>query len=348
MPAITKPNLHFDATTYTGDGNTTRSITGLSFTPDFIWHKARSATDDHRILDSVRAGGTDFSSKQIFPNLTLAEDTTGTGYLTQTSSGFNLAVGASPFNVNTRTYVAWQWKAGGTAVSNTSGTISSQVSANPTAGFSIVSYTGTGANATVGHGLGVAPQMIIVKCRSNASTNFTVYHTSIGNTGYIYLNLTNVAVTGYSGFWNNTSPTSSVFSLGSDVDGYVNGSGRTNVAYCFAPIAGYSAFGSYTGNASTDGPFVYTGFRPKFLMIKRTDSTNSWVIQDTSRSTYNVSQNNIYAESSGAEASYGSELTDILSNGFKQRGTGVSMNASGGTYIYMAFAEAPLKYANAR
>ena len=162
------------------------------------------------------------------------------------------------------------------------------------------------------------------------------------------MNLTNAAGTGWNGFWNSTSPTSSVFSLGSDVDGYVNGSGRTNVAYCFAAVAGYSAFGSYTGNGSNDGPFCYTGFQPRYLLIKRTDAANNWVIQDTSRSPYNVSQNNLYADTSGAEASYAAELTDILSNGFKQRGTGVSMNASGGTYIYAAFASNPLKFSNAR
>lgn len=341
MPAITKPNLHFDATTYTGTGSAL-SVTNGGFQPDFVWIKRRDGTQSHQLYDVIRG-----VNKAVYSNLTDGETTEANGLSAFTSSGFTVI---SDIGVNTSsgTYVGWNWKAGGTAVSNTAGTITSSVSANPTAGFSVVTYTGTGANATVGHGLGVAPQMIIVKCRSNASTNFTVYHTSIGNTGYIYLNLTNVAVTGYSGFWNNTSPISSVFSLGSDVDGYVNGSGRTNVAYCFAPIAGYSAFGSYTGNASTDGPFVYTGFKPKFLMIKRTDTTNSWVIQDTSRSVYNVSQNNIYADSSGAEASYGSELTDILSNGFKQRNTGVSMNASGGTYVYAAFAEAPFKYANAR
>lgn len=342
MPAIKKPNLHFDATLYTGTGSNGLAVTNGGFQPDLIWLKSRNNTYYHNLLDSVRGAGV-----RLFSNLTDAESDNDC-QSSFDSNGFTLNADSGGVNNSTTTYVAWQWKGGGTAVSNTSGTITSSVSANPTAGFSVVTYTGTGANATVGHGLGVAPQMIIVKCRSNASTNFTVYHTSIGNTGYIYLNLTNLAVTGYSGFWNNTSPTSSVFSLGSDVDGYVNGSGRTNVAYCFAPIAGYSAFGSYTGNASTDGPFVYTGFRPKFLMIKRTDSTNSWVIQDTSRSTYNVSQNNIYAESSAAEASYGSELTDILSNGFKQRNTGVSMNASGGTYVYAAFAEAPFKYAGAR
>jgi hypothetical protein len=300
-------------------------------------------TSSNVLTDAVRGVNSQLSS-----NLTNAQATQTDVVTAFNSNGFTIAGTDSDTGTSGNTYIGWQWKAGTTSASNTNGSITSTVSAGATQGFSVVTYTGTGANATVGHGLGVAPQMIIVKCRSNASTNFTVYHTSIGNTGYIYLNLTNLAVTGYSGFWNNTSPTSSVFSLGSDVDGYVNGSGRTNVAYCFAPIAGYSAFGSYTGNASTDGPFVYTGFKPKFLMIKRTDTTNSWVIQDTSRSTYNVSQNNIYAESSGAEASYAAELTDILSNGFKQRGTGVSMNGSGSTYIYIAFAENPFKYANAR
>jgi len=208
-----------------------------------------------------------------------------------------------------------------------------------------VTYTGSGSAATVGHGLGVTPNLIIVKNRTASAQNWQVYSSAIGATKRLFLDLTDAAQT-VSTVWNNTEPTSSVFSIGTVTD--VNGSTNSLVAYCFAPIAGYSAFGSYTGNGSADGPFVYLGFKPKFLMIKRTDTTNSWVIQDTTRSTYNVSQNNIYADSSGAEASYGSELTDILSNGFKQRGTGVSMNASGGTYVYAAFAEAPFKYANAR
>ena len=339
MPAIKKPNLHFDATTYTGTGSNGLAVTNGGFQPDLIWLKSRNNTYYHNLLDSVRGAGV-----RLFSNLTDAESDNDC-QSSFDSNGFTLNADAGGVNNSTTTYVAWQWKGGGTAVSNTSGTITSSVSANPTAGFSVVTYTGTGANATVGHGLGVAPSMAIIKRRSTSGSNWLVFHTSMTATSALYLNTAEAKQT-FSDIWNNTAPTSTVMSLGTTDNCNLNGG--TYVGYFFSAVAGYSAFGSYTGNASTDGPFVYTGFKPKFLMIKRTDTTNSWVIQDTTRSTYNVSQNNIYANSSAAEASYGSELTDILSNGFKQRNTGVSMNASGGTYAYAAFAEAPLKYANAR
>jgi hypothetical protein len=359
MPSINKPSNHFDVRARAGNGvSPSAVVTDLNFTPNLVWTKQRDAINYHIIADNIsRSNVAAFLSS----NATDADNTASGGGWFQSfdTNGYTTRAGSSDSaNVNKSgvTYVDWVWKAGGTAVTNTTGTISAQVSANPTAGFSIVSYTGTGANATVGHGLGVAPQMIIVKCRSNASTNFTVYHTSIGNTGYIYLNLTNLAVTGYSGFWNNTSPTSSVFSLGSDVDGYVNGSGRTNVAYCFAAVAGYSAFGSYTGNGSADGPFVYTGFRPKFLMLKKTsNATNSnWLMQDTSRETYNASNyatlaaNLTNLEPQVSAGSFEGNFIDYLSNGFKIRSSGSNSNESSSNYIYMAFAEAPFKYAGAR
>jgi hypothetical protein len=344
MPAITKPNLHFDATTYTGTGSAL-SVTNGGFQPDLIWIKPRSIIGSHGLFDSVRG-----VSKSLRSHDTRVEDTSSAGNdLTAfNSNGFSVGTSSNiDTSTNGATVVAWQWKAGGTAVTNTSGTLTSQVSVNATAGFSVVTYTGTVSYPqTIGHGLGVVPQFIIVKDRSRA-TNWAVYHVSVGNTKALYLNGTDAAYAD-GGFWNNTSPSSTVFTGDNGVGYTTNGATDNYVAYCWTPIAGYSAFGSYTGNASTDGPFVYTGFKPKFLMIKRTDATNSWVIQDTTRSTYNVSQNNIYANSTAAEASYSSELTDILSNGFKQRNTGVSMNASGGTYVYAAFAEAPFKYANAR
>ena len=344
MPAITKPNLHFDATTYTGTGSAL-SVTNGGFQPDFVWIKSRAIVAGHGLVDSVRG-----RASVLYSNDTATQGTSGS---TQDVTAFNsngFALGTNSqieSNTNASTYVAWQWKAGGAAVTNTSGTLTSQVSVNATAGFSVVTYTGSVSYPqTIGHGLGAVPQFIIVKNRQRA-TNWAVYHASVGNTKALYLNGTDAAYAD-EGFWDNTSPTSTVFTGDNGVGYTTNGAAENYVAYCWIPIAGYSAFGSYTGNASTDGPFVYTGFKPKFLMIKRTDTTNSWVIQDTTRSTYNVSQNNIYANSTGAEASYGAELTDILSNGFKQRGTGTSMNASGGTYVYAAFAEAPLKYANAR
>jgi len=350
MPAITKPSNHFDVRSRAGNGvSPSAVVTDLNFTPNLIWTKQRDAINYHIIADNIsRSNVAAFLSS----NATDADNTASGGgwYQSFDTNGYTTRAGSSDSaNVNKSgvTYVDWVWKGGGTAVTNTDGTITSQVSVNSTAGFSIVSYTGTVAYPkTIGHGLGVVPQFIIVKDRQRA-TNWAVYHVSVGNTKALYLNGTDAAYAD-GGFWNNTSPSSTVFTGDNGVGYTTNGATDNYVAYCWTPIAGYSAFGSYKGNASTDGPFVYTGFKPKFLMIKRTDATNSWVIQDTTRSTYNVSQNNIYANSTAAEASYGSELTDILSNGFKQRNTGVSMNASGGTYVYAAFAEAPLKYTNAR
>jgi hypothetical protein len=249
-------------------------------------------------------------------------------------------------NGSASTYVGWQWKAGGTAVTNTSGSISSQVSAGATQGFSVVTYTGTGANATVGHGLGVAPSMIIVKNRITAGRNWPVYHANMNATptsGTLWLNVTNAFQTPV--MWPS-APTSSVFTISADSD--VNTSGQSNVAYCFAPIAGFSAFGSYTGNGSTDGTFVYLGFRPRWLMIKRTDATQNWAIVDTSRDTFNVSNKRLFANLSDAEDTGISNFVDLLSNGFKFRDSNVSCNASGGTYIYMAFCENPFALSNAR
>ena len=209
----------------------------------------------------------------------------------------------------------------------------------------MVTYTGTGATATVGHGLGVAPSMIITKQR-NGTTEWYTYHTSIGAGQYLLLNTTGSA-TSASVIWNNTSPTSTVFSLGSGF-----GSGETYVAYCFAPVAGYSAFGSYTGNGSADGPFVYTGMKPAFLLIKCSSAAENWAIYDAARDTYNVVYRELYPNSSSAETS---GLTrdpplsfDFLSNGFKLRGTNPQVNGNGNTYIYMAFASAPLKFSLAR
>ena len=245
-------------------------------------------------------------------------------------------------NFSGRTYVAWQWKAGGTAVTNTDGTITSSVSANQTSGFSVVTFTTQASGtATVGHGLsvlGVAPSLIIVKIRSIANA-WNTYNKASGAGNYLQLNTT-AAQAADATLWNNTAPTSSVFSLGAPWAG-----SYTTVAYCWAPIAGYSAFGSYTGNGSADGPFIYTGFRPRWIMIKRTDSTSSWYIIDTSINPYNEEKTTLYANLSNAEGTNANFL-DGLSNGFKMRESGVAVN--GATYIYAAFAENPFKYANAR
>jgi hypothetical protein len=253
-------------------------------------------------------------------------------------------------NTNTATYVGWQWNAGGSTVTNTSGTISSQVRANPTAGFSVVTYTGTGANATVGHGLNATPAMIMVKNRDSGAIGGAVYHTSMGATKYLKLFQTTTGsdkeATDNTA-WNGGSPTfnSSVFSVGS-----LN---RTNssqqmVAYCFAAVAGYSAFGSYTGNNSTDGPFVYLGFRPRFVLVKRTDVAATWYIWNTSSNTFNVIDTALFPNLTNAESSNVAYYCDILSNGFKPRATNTDVNASGGTYIYAAFSEVGFKYALGR
>jgi hypothetical protein len=213
----------------------------------------------------------------------------------------------------------------------------------------VVTYTGTGANATVGHGLGVAPKMFIVKGRSGAGAlNWMVYHAALGNTYYGYLNLTNAFENASSTIWNNISPTSTTFSIGTN--GNVNTSTSPYVAYCFAPVAGYSAFGSYTGNGSTDGPFIYTGFRPKFIMRKQITNNGDvggWIMFDNARNTYNVETNRLLANSSAAEVTPGNNI-DVLSNGWKERNSDGYSNASGQTYIYAAFAESPFKSSLAR
>jgi len=339
MPVITKPNQHFDTTTYTGNGGT-QSITSLGFQPDFVWVKSRSTGSTNHLLEDVIRG----TKKSLISNGTNAELTRGINAFL--SNGFSFNDDASgDGNVSSQTYVAWNWKAGGAAVTNTSGSIQSQVSANPTAGFSVVTYTGNGTGgATIGHGLGAVPTFIIVKNRSS-SQNWLVYSAVYGANMYGYLNLTNAWATDTTGF-NNVTPTSTVFTVGSAAE--TNGSTNNLVAYCFTPIAGYSAFGSYTGNGSSDGPFVYTGFRPKFFMWKRSNTSgNSWLIVDASRSPYNTAGLYLQPDNSGAEG--GGATMDLLSNGMKIQGdTTASTNGSGDTYIYMAFAESPFKYASAR
>jgi hypothetical protein len=345
-PAITKPNQHFDVLTWSGTGGgsgATRSITGLNFQPDLIWEKARTSGTNHQLLDSVRGVG---QNKAIASNSTGTEPTPANteslyGWLSSIDSGgFTLTNGTSTFdnwNKSGDTYVGWTWKAGGTAVTNTSGTISSQVSANPTAGFSVVTYTST--TGTVGHGLGVAPSMIIMKARNNVD-QWTVGHVGLPSWSYgLALNATSAQDLN-TAFWNGTAPTSTVFSQGSWDSGY------NKVAYCFSAVAGYSAFGSYTGNGSTDGPFVYLGFRPKFVMVKNTGGAAQWYMYDSVRDTYNIATNGLFASSVQAETTIA--WVDFLSNGFKLRGISTDFNGSGTTYIYAAFAEAPFKYSSAR
>jgi hypothetical protein len=335
-PTIKQPNKYFNATLYTGDGTSNRTITGTGFQPDWLWLKMRNDADDNVLVDSVRGG-----SKRIKSNTTDAES--DISYPTLASDGFVVSSGV--YNNTAKTFVAWQWNAGGSTVTNTTGTISSQVRANPTAGFSIVTYTGTGSNATIGHGLGATPSMIIVKRRDAGSSGWSVYFTTL-SAGYVLSLQSSNGQASSPARFTTTLPTSTVFSIGTDSD--LNASGGTYVAYCFAPIDGYSAFGSYIANASSNGPFIHTGFRPKFVMVKRTDAAEGWEMLDTSRNTYNAVNSLLEANLSSAEITDTSRDTDFTSNGFKVRNTSNAMNASGSTYIYMAFAEAPFKYARSR
>jgi hypothetical protein len=339
--AATTANKYFDATLYTGNNSTNVITNSGLMQPDLVWIKGRSQSSNNVLQDSVRG-----VNRYLISNSTGAEGTDGS-VTAFNSNGFSLTTDAGvSFNANGTTYVGWQWRASNaTAVTNTAGSINSTVSANTTAGFSIVTYTGNGtAGSTVGHGLGVAPKMYIVKNRNSGGTYWGVYHTSIPASQAVYLNVNSAASTN-TALWNSTAPTSSVFSVGTSSDS--NESGWTYVAYCFAQVAGYSAFGSYTGNGSADGPFVYTGFRPRFILFKATSNVADWGIYDTSRSTYNVVNSQLDPNGSSAEYTAARD-TDILSNGFKIRNSNGGMNTNGNTYIYMAFAEVPTKFSLAR
>lgn len=344
-PSISNGAQYMAATTYTGTGasltiaNSANNTIGTTFQPDFVWMKSRSAATDHALYDVVRG-----TTKDLVSNSTAAETTQATGLTAFGSTGFTIGALAK-INTNAATYIGWQWKAGGTGVTNTAGSITSTVSANTTAGFSIVGYTGTGANATVGHGIGVAPNMIITKVRSTSGADWTVYHSSLGATQGLFLDTTAAASTSVN-YWNNTAPTSSVFSVGTS--GGTNNSGNTMIAYCWAAVSGYSAFGSYTGNGSTDGPFIYTGFRPRFVMTKRTNSVSDWLIFDTSRNTYNVANSTLLPNSSAAEITDANRMIDFTANGFKVRSALAEFNGSGNNMIYAAFAENPFNSSRAR
>lgn len=335
-----EPADYFNTVLYTGTGST-RSVTGVGFQPGWVWIKQRSGTAYHNLYDSLRIVSGDH--KRLYSNVTNAEESStysGTTNLTSfDSDGFSVGDG-SDTNNNTSTYVAWNWLAGGTAVSNTDGSITSSVSANTEAGFSIVSYTGNGSTSpypSIGHGLSSAPEIIFCKSR-DSSVAWIVYHTLVdGSLDFLYLHSTNAN--------SNAAPsvpTSSVFYAG----GNANESGEDTIAYCFHSVSGYSAIGKYTGNGSADGPFVYTGFRPAWLLVKRTDSTSNWLILDNKREGFNPDQDGLDANSAGTEGT--AEQSDFLSNGFKVRNNSTGSNASGGTFIYLAFAEQPFKFSNAR
>jgi len=327
---INKSGDYFNTKLYTGNGST-QSITGVGFQPDMTWVKSRSSGAWHNLFDAVRG-----ATKRLQVNSNGAESTTTSSLTSFDSDGFT-AGSSGDVNGSGNSTVAWNWLANGAGSANTDGSISSTVSANTTSGFSIVSYTGTGANATVGHGLGSAPSMIIVKNLSSAY-EWGVYHKSLGATQNIYLDSTGGA--GSATFWNNTEPTSSVFNVGSTL--YTNGSGQNYIAYCFAEKTGYSKFGSYTGNGNADGTFVYTGFKPAFVMVKSI-GTEGWYLYDTKRTSSNggnAVDKYLLANDPIAEGTFGA--WDYLSNGFKARQNWSGNNTSGQSYIYMCFAEAPL------
>jgi hypothetical protein len=347
-PTIANGATVMAATTYTGTGavqsisdgaNTTTNVT---FQPDLVWIKSRSAATNNNLFDSLRT-----ATNYLISNSTAANATNANTLTAFNTGGFALGSDASSIGVNisTNTYVAWQWLAGaGSSSSNTNGSITSTVSVNATAGFSVVTFTGNGTNpgATIGHGLGVTPSMIITKSRSTTG-EWPSYHSALSITNTLYLNATYASSTYLNRFSAVSSTTFTTGSNGSEL----NTNGTTYVAYCWSAVAGYSAFGSYTGNGSADGPFVYTGFRPRWIMIKRTDASGSdWRILDTSRNTYNVESAELYPSLANAETTYAS--LDGLSNGFKIRNSDAAYNASSGTYIYAAFAENPFKYALAR
>jgi hypothetical protein len=327
---LDKPTDYFNTKLYTGNG-TAKSITGVGFQPDWVWIKDRDNANSHRLFDGVRG-----IHKKLFSNSTSAEVTDVNSLTSFTADGFDSG-SDSGMNGSGVNFVSWNWLASNSTASNTDGSITSTVSANTTSGFSIVSYTGNGsAGATIGHGLGVTPKFIIVKGRDTAS-NWQVGHSSLGWTQSIRLNQDGASASRTIS-WNDTDPTSSVFSVGTDSD--CNTNTDDYIAYCFAEKKGFSKFGSYTGNGSTDGTFVYTGFKPAFVMVKRTDSAQAWGMFDDKRDTFNPVMKRLEADVSDAERT---DLIwyDFLSNGFKPKQSYNLINASGGTYIYMAFAESP-------
>jgi|TARA_R110002012_G_scaffold173989_1_gene338788 hypothetical protein len=340
---INDPSAYFHTQLYTGTGSlnsVTNDANAGNFKPDWLYIKNRSASWSGIVTDSTRG-----VNKSLFTPATDAQVTNNArGYVSAfNTDGFTVGAGSSGsdnVNTNSQNYVAWQWKAnGGTTASNSNGTITSTVQANTTAGFSIISYTGNGTDgATIGHGLSQTPQIFFPKCLSTA-TNWEMYYFPTGGTKqYGYLNLGNAF-----GTWSHNAPSSTIISLSGSGDS--NGNGRTMIGYAFHSVKGYSKIGTYSGNGDSDGPFTYTGFKPAWLMIKRTDaSSDGWYIFDSTRSPFNLANVALRANSSNAE---GGESIDLLSNGFKQRiGGNNNFNNASGTYLYMAFAKNPLVATN--
>jgi len=327
---IKKPSDYFNTKTYSGNSST-QAITSVNFQPDFTWLKRRDQTSFHYLFDSIRG-----VQKRLSSNSDTTEATVSTSLTSFDSDGFTLG-SEGDVNESGGTYVGWNWLGANGTASNTDGSITSTVSANTTSGFSIVSFTGTGATATVGHGLGVKPDLIIAKNRTDA-VDWYVYHSSLGATKNLRLNQTSAELT-ESAVWDNTEPTTSVISV-NNANG-TNGSSKNLIFYCFAEKKGYSKFGSYSG-AGSNLPFIYTGFKPAFLIIRRTDVGDNWVMFDNKRNEFNLTDKRLYPNSNVAEATASSVSLDLLSNGFKLQGTDSQINNPSGSYIYMAFAAEPL------
>ena len=321
---IDNPELYFQTKIYTGDGNTGRSITfdntDTSMQPDLAWFKNRDDTDHFGLVDSVRG-----VTKRLSSNDTFAEQTDANNISAFNSNGFSISASGIDNMTNTsgEKYVFWCWKE------------------SATAGFDIVGYTGNATARTISHSLSAVPKVVLGKRRSDAS-NWCMYHASVGNTKALYLNNTTTGATSTT-FWNDTNPTSSVFTVGTDAA--LNGNTDTQIAYLWSEKQGFSKFGSYEGNGNADGTFVYTGFSPSFVMLKEIDQTGNWCMSDNKRPGYNPT-NMVNANEAGAETTDGTNTIDHLSNGFKLRTTGSSSNTSNSTYIYMAFAEAPFVNSN--
>ena len=338
---IDKPSDYFETLLSTGDGGS-QTFTGLDFQPDFVWSKRRQA-HVHQLYDSVRTAG---SGKAIQSDSNAAEGGDGGtyGYLSSfTSDGFASTVGSSNnnyFNADGATYVFWNWKAGTSftndASSTSVGSVDTAGSVNTDAGFSIMKYTGVAGEQTIAHGLGAVPKMIWVK-NLDSTENWRIYHHSIGAGGYLKLNTTD-ATTDDTGPFSNTTPTSSVITMGGD-DGTMHAN-EEMIAYIFAEKQGYSSISQYKGNGNANGPFIYTGFKPAFIMIRGYAGTDDWIMVDNKRSGYNPENEHLDANNNAAESD-GSGNIDFLSNGFKIKSTFSSMNYSTGKYIYIAFAENP-------
>ena len=327
-PGTTPDEAFFNIALYSGN-DSTQAITGVGFQPDLVWIKPRNQTENHTVHDSTRG-----STNQLATNSTSAAREQSNTITSFDSDGFT---SGSDNNTNKSSinYVAWCWRAGGgTTSTNNDGSTTSTVQASPLSGFSIVKYTGTGSNATIGHGLSTAPDWIIMKNLDRAGYGWLVYHQAISEEKYMVLN-TGAAQADQASIFNDTAPTSSVFSVGTDTFGNYNGDDY--IAYCWHDVSGFSKFGSYTGNGSTTGPVVNIGFQPDYLLVKRAEIGDSWRIFDSARSTSNTREEYLDADSTAAEATSQFNTVDFLSNGFQPRCIGSTLNNSGGTYTYAAF-----------